>query len=496
MTSVSFDTITSGIRTNTNHAEFDTSREVVGVQDRPTKILLMGIRLTTGTVAELTPKQILSGAQAEGYFGVGSQLAEMCRIAKRNNSQTEMWACAINENASGTKGTKTITVTGTAGATKSINLYIEGGFYIPVSVTSGDAQNAMAAAINTAIQGHAQYARMPFVSTVATNVVTLTMKWKGVEVADARVNYNAGDDDVPGVTLTIANGVSGAGNPDVNSILGAIGDVTWFDKIANPWTDATNLTALEQELLDRWGGMRQIDGVAFAASVGSHGTASTLGASRNSAFTVIMGANLSPSPSWLWAAAACAAVAGQSGDPALPLQTVPLLGIYPAQSKDQWGDADRNLLLHTGIATHRVDASGLVTLERMVTTYQRNAQGVLDTSLLDLETVLTASAIRYDGNTSIALRYARYKLAKDPVNGQQLPPGQPILTPAGMKGFLAGRYDIWASEGWVEIGSKQQFLDELICDIDPSDVNRLVCQAGPDFVNQFRGISIKWSFIV
>jgi phage tail sheath gpL-like len=493
MTSVAFNTIVPGIRTVTNHAEFDTSRAVVGALVKPGKILMMGIRLTAGTVAELVPKKVLSGAQAEGYFGVGSQLAEMCRIAKKNNSQTEMWACGINALSGGTAGTKTITITGPATATGTIHLYIAGGqFYIPVAVTSGDAQNAIASAINTAIQAHAQYARMPFTTGAATNVVTATMRWKGVDVADIRANYNASDDNVAGVTVTIAAGATGAGNPDVTSILGAIGDVAWYDTVANPWTDATNLAAIEQELLDRWGGMRQIDGVAFAAVAGSHATATTLGTARNSAFLTIQGANTSPSPPWLWAAATAAVDAGEP-DPARPRQTLPLLGIYPAQGTDQWGDADRNLLLHSGIATHRADASGNVTLERTITTYQKNAQSVPDTALLDIETVRTASAIRYDGNSSVSLAFPRHKLAK---NSARLPAGQPIMTPNTMKAFLGSRYDIWTDLGWVEGGSKKQFMDELVCDIDPADPNRLVCQAGPDFMNQFRGISIQWQFIV
>jgi phage tail sheath gpL-like len=492
MTSIPFNTIAPGIRTNTNHAEFDTSRAVVGAQVKPSKMLIMGIGLASGSVAELVPKQILSGAQAEAYFGVGSQLAEMCRIAKKNNNQSEMWACSVKELSGGTAGAKTVTITGTATADKTIHLYIAGSFYVPVAIASGDLADAIATKVNAAIQAHAEYARMPFTSAVATSIVSLTMRWKGINVADVRVNYNASDGDVPGVIVNIATGVAGVGNPDVTTILTAIGDVTWFDTIANPWTDATNLTALEQELLDRWGGMRQIDGVYFAAVQGTHATATTLGTSRNSSFGTIQGANTSPSPPWLWAAATAAVDAGEP-DPARPRQTLPLLGILPAQPTELWGDSDRNLLLHSGIATHRVDAGGNVTLERTITTYQRNAQNVPDTALLDIETVRTASAIRYDGNSSISLTYPRCKLAK---RGSAVPAGQPVVTPDTMKGFLSGRYDVWANKGWVEAGSKQQFLDELRCDIDPDDANRLIAQAGQDFMNQFRGISIQWQFII
>jgi phage tail sheath gpL-like len=38
---------------------------------------------------------------------------------------------------------------------------------------------------------------------------------------------------------------------------------TQFDVIAFPYNDATSLTAIEAELLDRWGPVRQNDGMAF-----------------------------------------------------------------------------------------------------------------------------------------------------------------------------------------------------------------------------------------
>ena len=42
----------------------------------------------------------------------------------------------------------------------------------------------------------------------------MTMRWKGVDVADARVNYYSSEQTPAGLTVTIAAGVTGAGNPD------------------------------------------------------------------------------------------------------------------------------------------------------------------------------------------------------------------------------------------------------------------------------------------
>lgn len=489
---VNFNTIDDNIRTATNHAEFDSSRAVQGVNERRKKLLLMGRKLASGTVAELVPRQVLSGDQGESFFGTGSELAEMIRAAKKANSQAEMWAVGIDPLTGGTAGTKTITATGTAAADRTLQLYIAGRFYVPVAIASGDAQNTIATKINAAIQAHREYTRMPFTTAAATNVVTGTMRWKGVDVADIRANYNISDEDVPGVTVTIATGTPGAGNPDINEILDAIGDVEHYDSFALPWTDATNLTALETELEDRFGGMRQIPGVAFAAVAGSHGTATTLGASRNSKHLVIMGANTSPTPPSIWAAV-LAAVEATESNPARPRQAMPLPGILPAAPSAVWGQANRNLLLFSGIATHVVDSGGNVATERLITTYRTNALGVPDTAFLDIETHRTAEAIQYDGNTSVSLAFPRSMLADD---GEPLPPGLPIVTRNTMRAFLGGRYDLWGSLGWVELAARAQFVEELLVERPSGDRNRLVAQGGPDFMNQFRGMSVQWQFIV
>ncbi len=490
--SVPFNSIANNIRTNTHHVEFDASRAVQGAQLKPSKAIIFGIRLTAGTVAELDPRRILSGDQADAYFGVGSQLAEMCRAWKQANSSTEVWACGINALSGGTAGTKTLTVTGPATATGNVHLRIAGKFYVPVAVTSGDAQNAIATAIDTAIKAHADYSRMPFTSSVSTNVVTLTMRWKGVDVADARVNYLTEEQLPSGVSIAIAAAVAGAGNPDVNSIITAIGDVAWYDTIVMPWTDSTNLTALETELAARWGGMQQIDGQSYSAVTGSHATATTLGSARNSPHSTIMGANTSPTPPWIWASV-LGAVCAFEPDPARPLQTLPLPGVLPAAASALWGQSDRNLLLFDGISTHVADPSGNITIERVISTYQTNAQGVPDVAFLDVEPKRTLSAIRYDARSSVSLRFPRHKKAKD---GAKLPAGQPIVTPNTLKAHLISRFDIWADLGWVEAASKEQFVKELLVEEDPGDVNRLVAQLGPDLMNQFRGLSAQIQFIL
>lgn len=488
---ISFNTI-SDVRTNTHHAEVDNSRAVQGASLTAEKVLITGIKLAAGTIAELIPKPILSEDQAELYWGVGSQIAEMVRAFKANNRRVDLWGIGIDELAGGTVGTTTLTVTGTATANGVVHLHLD-GHYIPVSIASGDAQNAIATKINTAIQAYRQYARLPWTSGVATNVVTLTAKWKGVEQAPVKLNHNDADSLPAGVSsIAIATGISGAGNPDVSEVITAMGSVR-YTKIVMPWRDATNLGLLETELATRWGGMVQKMGHAYAAVTDTHANSTTLGDSRNSPHLTIMGANLSPSASWKWAAAVCAVDAGES-DPARPRQTLPVRGVLPCKPADQWDDAERDLHLFDGISTHRVDAGGNITLERLITTYKVNSLSVPDVSYLDVTTIHTLTAIRDDLINSVSLAFPRHKLADD---GGKLPQGQPIVTPLVMRAHILSRFnDVWAALGWVESASFEQFEEELIVERDTVNVNRLRAQLAPDLMNQFMGLSAQVVYLL
>ena len=53
------------------------------------------------------------------------------------------------------------------------------------------------------------------------------------------------DESLPaGLTLEIANGVVGTGNPDVADVVAAISD-EWFYTIISPWSDSANMAIIE-----------------------------------------------------------------------------------------------------------------------------------------------------------------------------------------------------------------------------------------------------------
>lgn len=105
--------------------------------------------------------------------------------------------------AAGAKRTVTITLSGTSAADKTVTVII--GDKVAQVTTTADvkAANDVAAALKTEIEK----LDIPFVPTVASAVVTLTAKSKGVAANDVAVTGSTTDGTQ---TVTVANGTTGA----------------------------------------------------------------------------------------------------------------------------------------------------------------------------------------------------------------------------------------------------------------------------------------------
>jgi phage tail sheath gpL-like len=238
--------------------------------------------------------------------------------------------------------------------------------------------------------------------------------------------------------------------------------------------------------------MEQIDGTAFAAFRGNHSESTTFGNSRNWHGICTMGTNLSPQYPPLWAATVCASAASALAiDPARPLQTLRLRSLLPPAAQLRWRRAERDVLLHNGVSTYRVGDDGTVTIERLVTMYQKNAQGYEDAAYLDLNTVETLRRIRMRQRQHIGSTYPRHKLAAD---GTDYPSGQPIVTPSLIKGALIALYQEFIDLGWVE--DLDGYQETLHVEIDADDKNRVNFVDNPNLINQFRILAGKTQFEV
>lgn len=482
---ISFNAIPISLRTPGQYIEFDNTKAVQGLPIVAQKMLVIGTRLATGSVLQAVPVMVLSGGQAEDFFGRGSQLAHMLKALKGANPYTECWAIAMDENAAGVKATGTITVTGPATEAGTINFYI-GGRLVQVAVANGDAQNAIAASINAAVNANTD---LDVTSGVAANVVTLTARHKGTygNFIDVRVNYNLGEKTPKGVVLVIVAMSAGVTNPVVATAIAALGNEQYHTVITG-YEDAANLTALETELLNRWGPMQQKEGQAFVGTSGTHGQAVALGGTRNSQFLSIINAGKSPTPWWEWASVT-GAIDAFEPDAARPRQTLLLPGLLAPAPQDRYTQAERDILLNNGISTFLVDAGGSVLVERLITTYKTNALGVADISYLDIETMRTIAYLRYSVRVRIALTFPRCKLAND---GTRFGPGQAIVTPSVIRAELCALFRQWEEAGLAE--NFDQFKADLIVERNAQDPNRVDAIIPPDVINQFRVFAGKVQF--
>lgn len=483
---ISLNNIPITLRTPGQYIEFDNSRAIRGLPALVHKVLVLGQCLPSGAVQAGIPTRVVSIADAERDFGRGSQLAAMLAAVITANRWVDVTAVALDDAAAGTAATGTITVAGPASAAGTLVTYI-GGKRVAIAVASASSANAIATALAAAINADTT---LPVTAAAAAGVVTLTARHKGIigNQVDLRANYAQGDIYPDGVGLTFVPMAGGAGNPEVDEALAALGDIHYATLVL-PFTDATTLDVVEANLEERWGPMQQREAVAFAAVPGTFSDMTTLGESRNDQLLVVMGAGKSPTPPYIWAAVTAAVDAGEP-DPARPRQTLALPGVLPPAVQDRLAQPERNLLLYSGVSTYTVDAGGDVRIERLITTYRESANGTPDESYLDIETVRTLGYMRAAFRSRIALTFPRHKLANDDTN---FAPGQAIATPKLIKVELLHVARQLEQAGILE--SFEQFKAEMIVERDANDHNRVNALLPPDTVNQLRVFAAAVQFI-
>lgn len=491
---IGFNEVPANLRVPFVFAEFDNTLASQGAAQLPYKALLIGQKLSTGSMDANTFTRVTSAAGAAQLAGEGSMLHRMAKGWFADNTTTEVYLGALDDDAAGAAASGSIEFGGPASAAGTLYLYLGGtDGRITIGVSDGDTADAIATATAAAINARTDLPVTAQVNGSNTDTVDIDFRHKG-EVGnsfDIRFNYYDGEALPGGVTATVSDMSGGTSNPDLSDLIAALGD-EWFQIIAMPYTDSNSLTDMERELADRFGPLRMIDGMAITASAEDHSTVGALGDSRNSPHVSIVATNQSPTPVYEYAANIAGIVAFYGEiDPARPFQTLASGWIDAPAESDQWTLQERNLLLYDNIATTRVSAGGQVVIERMVTTYSENAAGAPDTSYLDVNTLLTLMYLRYDFRTYILNKYPRHKLAND---ASRIGPGQPIITPKIGKAEAVAKFVQWEQLGLVE--GIDQFKNDLIVERNATDPNRLDFMLSPDLVNQFRVCGVKIAFLL
>jgi phage tail sheath gpL-like len=499
---IPFKNIPSNIRVPLFYAEVDNS-QANSAQANQRALIIGQINgaglpnsIAAGIAAPNVPIISQGVADAATQGGPGSMLHLLTQAYRANDTFGEVWYLPLADDPAAIAATGSVNTTAAPTVNGTLYLYI-GGMRIaqPVLTTQTPAQiaTALAATIN-ATPNLPVTAAVDGVTTSKVNLTAINKGPAGNDI-DLRVNYlgSLGGETLPaGLAVTITAMASGATAPDLTTALANLGSQA-FDFIVCPYTDTTSLNALQTLLNDttgRWSWDQQIYGHVFAAYRGTLGNQTTFGTARNDQHASIMGFNDSPTPNWLWASALAGAHAVSArADPALPMQTVVIQGVLAPPLASRFALTDRNTLLFDGISTFTVDDAGVVRIENLITTYQKNAFGQPDNSYLEIETMFTLMYVLRFMRTRITSKYARMKLAAD---GTRFAAGSAVVTPNVIRADLIAAYRELEFQGLVQQGDA--FKAALIVEQNASNPNRVDVLWPGTLIDQLRIFALLAQF--
>jgi phage tail sheath gpL-like len=491
---VAFTQIPSALRVPFFYAELSAAK--ANTEDPTTApALIMGQKVAAGSAPLDTPVKCGSVSEALSLFGKGSILVDMVEAYRAQDPFGELYCLAATEAGGGTAATGAIVFGGTATAAGVVDVMVAGQ-RVQVSVASGDAAADVATAVAAAITALSQ---VSVTAAAATVNVNLTATAKGTMGSEITVHHDYhGENPIPaGLTITlpnVSNGVGylsgGATNPTLTDAIAALGD-TRYRVVAHPWTDATSLAALQTEFGDatgRWSWGRQIYGHHFTAKRETVANLGTYGNALNDPHGTSVMVEPTPSNPWQVAAAAAAAYkVSVDADPGIPVTTVKLQGILPAPQALRFTASERNTLLYDGIATTYSSSAG-VFVERLITTYQTDAQGNPDNSYLDVQTLAVLELVLLRLRSRLTGRLARKKIVSD---------GNPVLvanvvTPSIIRGEIIAEASDLVDEGYLE--NLAIFKNLLTVERNGSDPTRVDVYFPPDVANPLRVIALLTEF--
>lgn len=462
--------------------KIDFSRSVRGLRGMPRRVLLIGHKLAAGNAQLTTLVEASTEAAAVAAAGEGSMLVAMWRAAKANAALgLPIDIIAVAPNGSGVAATSTLVVAN-AGATVQYNgeamLYI-GGERVSVGVNTADTATTVSTKLIAAINAVPSLP-VTAAATATPGEIRLTCKWVGPTGNQIDVRSTHYTDDVlpTGLTLTIPAMSGGAGNPDITAAIAALQDYR-ATEIVMPFTDSTNMVALETEADLRWGHNNMRDGQVVTVIRDTEAGVKTWLNSRNSRQVHTIATTSDMTSPWVTAAMAGAAIESSAvSDPALPYTDIVLTG-YKGPRRGQHFNIDQQAaLLIAGGSPLTINQDGTAALLRVVTNYTQNSSGADDPSTRELAWVKTMSYYRWFTVTEYNLNYRGFKLAEyitDPI------PGQKIMTKELVEEIQIGIYIKLMNVALVQ--NLPHYQDSLIVEIDGTN-GKVKVQDEPVLVTQ------------
>lgn len=498
---ISFNNIPTNTRTPGTFVEIDNSRALQGLAANPHTALIIGQKITAGSVPPEILTAITRDGLADSFFGPGSEIARMCNVFKAENPNTELFAVALDDAGGAVKASGTIQFSIALSATSfslsgtEVYHFLLAGKKLDITLTSGWSTTDVNSAVETTV--NADSTLPATASTNATSALNIIANNGGTQgnYIDFRENFFEGQSSPTGFgdSATITGMANGANDPDLDDVWAVI-DGKQFHYMIQPYIDAANLTSLEGELADRFLPLEDLQGHAFTGLRATQASATTLGNSRNSPHNTIWGVNDSPTSPEEWATSLGAIAAfNLNNDPARPLQFLSSKTILAPPVANRFTQSERNVLLFDGIATYIVDNGGNVLIERSITTFQTNALGIIDVSFLDVQTLATLGEIRFQYKARMTSRFIipRFKLADDTFPVQ---PGSNVATPKTVKQETIALFTQLRDQGLIE--NLDDFITNLVVERDSTDRSRINVLLPPTLIAQFRILGANLQFLL
>lgn len=478
---IAFTEIPASLLVPGQYQEIDNS--LAGSVSDVKRALMIGTMAAQGTATAGKAVQVRSADKAKKLFGNGSPASIMAEEFLSHNKTEELYVLPIAEPAAGLKWNQSFIVAASNVQAGSVSIVINGE-KIDAGISEGATAQEAASAIVAAINGEENCPVEAEVVEDSENnriSVKLTSVVKGVTGNYNKVEITSA---ASGVSITAQDAVLGTLSPDIDTPLKNLGSVR-YHYLACEFTDSANLKALANELNDRYTALRQIDGRCFIALTGEVGDTDTSGTMLYAAQSIncphivpVPRGNAVQHPC-VWAAAWGAVLSRRlSDDPAANTTDIEINDL----TADGFSFDDRQSLLAAGISTYRLDSTGTVLVERVVTSYTENSDGARDTSYLDIQVVETVSAIRTKINQEARKRFKTWKLAKTEEN---FGAGSKVMTPGVWRSFLAELYQSYFIQEVQWCQDFESYKDSIIVEVKSDSKTRLEYRHRPVLIGQF-----------
>lgn len=372
--------------------------ESAGQFSSETRMIIIGHGLSSGALAASALALCTTIDQARYLAGRGSMLESMFIRVRQNAPTQEVYLANVAD--AGTAEVRTITF-GAPPASGGQGILQIAGERVSVQIEAGDTAAIVAASVAAAINGFFNAITkksLPFTATVATNVVTITARHKGIYATglDLFLPISESVNAFTGV-LTFATTVAGAGLPDISTILAAMGDDP-FEIMISAFGDDANRTLLDSFLnttSGRWSYAQQLYGHGFYPKTGtvSELTASALAKDSWHLTMIPIFTNAgNGTPAYEFVAAVIARIAtylgaGVDGRVSANQTGFVVEGVLAPRDRNYWPDyATRDALLKNSVSAWKVDTSGNVLVDKIIT-QQQTTNGVPDVALRDIQAV-------------------------------------------------------------------------------------------------------------